>query len=103
MGLCSYRIMSSHCWWKINKRKITTMIKKIAQHGYKHLLILFVSLILISFFYFQLYQYLTIESLSRYQHDLQLWTNEYYYSAVTLYILIFVALITCAIPCATFL
>lgn len=56
----------------------------------------------ISFFYFQLYDYLTINTIKSYQTAAQAWTTSHYFMAVSLYILIYVVLIACAIPCATF-
>src|SRR5262245_51068877 len=65
----------------------------------------FLSLLLLVsflFFYFHLYDYLTFEKLKIYQTQAQTWTLENYKSAVSIYILIYAALIACAIPCATF-
>src|SRR5690606_20617573 len=56
----------------------------------------------ISFFYFRLYDYLTINTIKNYQAAAQAWTNSHYFLAVSLYILIYAILIACAIPCATF-
>jgi len=56
-----------------------------------------------SFFYFHLYTYLTFNTLKIYQAAAQEWTTSHYKSAVSIYILIYVAMIACAIPCATLL
>lgn len=57
----------------------------------------------IAFFYFHLYRFLTLNTLKVYQVAVQQWTATHYKSAVSLYILLFVVLVACAIPCATFL
>jgi uncharacterized membrane protein YdjX (TVP38/TMEM64 family) len=59
--------------------------------------------IFISFFYFRLYDYLTLDTLKYYQAEIQIWTTTHYYLAISLYIILFTSLIACAIPCATFL
>lgn len=61
------------------------------------------ALVFILFFYFQLYDYLTLTTLKHYQSTAQQWTNSHYDLAAALYIIIFVLLIACAIPCATFM
>ena len=58
-------------------------------------------LLLFVFFYFHLYQYLTFDTVKKYHASAQTWTMAHYKSAVCLYVLTFVALIACAIPCAT--
>jgi uncharacterized membrane protein YdjX (TVP38/TMEM64 family) len=60
-------------------------------------------LTLFAFLYFHLYQYLTFDTIKKYQSGAQEWTALHYYSAVCLYILIYVSLIACTIPCATLL
>jgi uncharacterized membrane protein YdjX (TVP38/TMEM64 family) len=55
------------------------------------------------FFYFHLYDYLTLTTLKHYQSAAQEWTNLHYNLAVGLYVTVFVLLIACAIPCATFM
>lgn len=56
-----------------------------------------------SFFYFRLYDYLTLETLKTYQSVVQEWTSQHYTAAIIIYIVVFFTLIACAIPCATFL
>lgn len=56
-----------------------------------------------SFFYFRLYDYLTLDMLKTYKSVIQEWTIHHYYTSVFIYIVIFFTLIACAIPCATFL
>ena len=55
------------------------------------------------FFYFDLYEYLSLSKLKSYQAAAESWTNAHYELAVSLYIIIFTLLIACAIPCATVL
>jgi len=55
------------------------------------------------FFYFDLYEYLSLNKLKSYQSAAETWTNTHYQLAVSLYIIIFTLLIACAIPCATVL
>lgn len=57
----------------------------------------------ILFFYFHLYDYLTLSTLKYYQFEAKAWTAAHYQLAVSFYIIIFISLIACAIPCATFL
>lgn len=59
-------------------------------------------IVFFTFFYFRLYQFLTLETLKTYQVVVQQWTTTHYKSAVSLYILSFIILVACAIPCATF-
>lgn len=56
-----------------------------------------------SFFYFHLYDYLSLDTLKSYQSIAQAWTSTHYKTAVTLYIVVFMLLIACGIPCATVL
>lgn len=60
-------------------------------------------LIFLSFYYLHLYEYLKLDKLSSYQDSAQLWTSQHYFSAVGIYIVIYITMIACAIPCATFL
>lgn len=60
-------------------------------------------LICFSFFYFHFYQYLTLNEVKKYQETVEFWTLGHYKSAVTLYLLIYIAMIACAIPGATLL
>lgn len=55
------------------------------------------------FFYFNLHQYLTFNTIKIYQASAQDWTANHYSAAVSLYLLIFTGLIACAIPCGTIL
>lgn len=78
---------------------ITTLFKSLSRYSLLGILIL----ASIAFFYFHLYDYLTLTNLKNYQSAAMQWTTTHYSLAVTLYILIFSILIACAIPCATFL
>lgn len=55
------------------------------------------------FFYFDWYQYLTFNTLKIYQFSAQLWTIDHYKLAASLYMLIYICMIACGIPCATLL
>lgn len=57
----------------------------------------------ILFFIFRLHHYLTFEAISQYQSVIKQWTMTHHYMAVTLYILIFIVLLACAIPGGTVL
>jgi uncharacterized membrane protein YdjX (TVP38/TMEM64 family) len=61
------------------------------------------ALVFILFFYFKLYNYLTLATLKHYQSAAQQWTTSHYDLAAAIYISAFVLLIACAIPCATFM
>ncbi len=63
------------------------------------LIILF--LFLYIFFYFNLQQYLTFTTLKKYQAIAQHWTLAHYKISVMIYLLTFILLIACTIPCAT--
>src|SRR5690242_15530296 len=54
------------------------------------------------FFYFKLYNYLTLDTLRTYQSVVEAWADIHYFKAVFIYISLFTLLIACAIPCATF-
>jgi len=69
----------------------------------RYIFLIILLLAFLSFFYFHLYDYLTITTLKHYQSAALQWTNYHYTLAVSLYILIFVLLIAAAIPCATFM
>lgn len=56
-----------------------------------------------AFFYFNLHQYLSFETIKTYQSFAQEWTANHYSAAVSIYLLVFSALIACAIPCGTIL
>jgi len=73
--------------------------KFLLRHSFLTILIL----ACILFFYFHLYDYLTLETLKSYQSAAEEWTVTHYSLAVSIYITIFTILIACAIPCATFL
>jgi uncharacterized membrane protein YdjX (TVP38/TMEM64 family) len=77
---------------------IYQLCKNISQYFILGMLVLLFSL----FFYFHLYDYLTLDTVKHYQNTAEQWTNSHYSLAVTMYLLIFTALIACAIPCATF-
>lgn len=59
--------------------------------------------IFFSYFYFHLHEYLAISHIKKSYIDIQQWIIIHYLLAVSLYILIYIALIACAIPCATIL
>ena len=77
--------------------------KQILKNTMQFLLLGILLLICVSFFYFHLYDYLNLDIFKYYQTAAQQWTDSHYHLAVTMYMLIFTALIACAIPCATFL
>ncbi len=60
-------------------------------------LLLFFAFIL----YFNFRDYLSVAAIQQYHGSVQQWTNTHYKLAATLYLLIFVILVACAIPCAT--
>lgn len=66
-------------------------------------LLVFIALLLFSFFYFDLHQYLSLDALRNYQTVIEYWTTSHHILSVFLFILIFTGLIACAIPCATFM
>lgn len=68
----------------------------------KYFFLSFLLLVFILFFYFRLYDYFTFGMLKKYQIDAQIWTAKHYECALIIYILIYTAMIACAIPCATF-
>lgn len=55
------------------------------------------------FFLFGLHHYLTFDAIQEYQLFIKQWTLTHHYAAVMLYILIFIALLACAIPGGTVL
>lgn len=59
-------------------------------------------ILLLASFYFHLYEYLNFQSIKKSQASIEYLTTIHYPLAVTFYILIFIILIACAIPCATF-
>lgn len=70
----------------------------------KNWFLLFVLLgALLVFCYFHLYRYLSFQTLQHYQAATQAWTHTHYKAAVSLYLVIYIGLIACAIPCATLL
>jgi uncharacterized membrane protein YdjX (TVP38/TMEM64 family) len=68
-----------------------------------YLVLCILALVCFSFFYWHLYDYLTIANLRAYKGVAQIWTNTHYEAAVAIYILTYVIMIACAIPCATLL
>lgn len=58
-------------------------------------------IVFLLFYYFDLYHYLNLETLKSYQASSVQWTNDHYHIAVTIYLLLFMGLIACGIPCAT--
>lgn len=79
--------------------QLTTLYQVIKKCSFLALL----CVIFVAFFYFHLYEYFTLKTLKIYQLDIQLWTSTHYKAAVSLYLLTYITLIACAIPCATFL
>lgn len=65
--------------------------------------LVFLVLVCFSFFYWHLYDYIKPATLRAYQDSAQIWTKTHYKAAVSLYVLIYVVMIACAIPCATLL
>lgn len=63
--------------------------------------------ILIIFFclfsYFDLYRYLNFDTLMRYHNEAAAWTTQHNIYAATIYLLVFIVLVACGIPCATIL
>src|SRR5436190_2412355 len=55
-----------------------------------------------AFFYFHLYHYLSPASLKLYHASAEYWTKTHHEAAIALYLFLFVGLVACAIPCATF-
>ena len=56
-----------------------------------------------AFFYFHLYDYLTLDTIKKYKMTALQLTSHHYKLAVTIYIFIFTFMVACAIPCATVL
>lgn len=69
----------------------------------KWLLLSFLCLAFFLFYYFELYKYLSLETIKTYHLSIEQWTNTHYISAVSLYLIIFTVLVACGIPCATVL
>lgn len=67
----------------------------------KYVPIFLLALAAVTFFYFHLYAYISIEAIKADEATIQAWTNAHYLAAVSLYILIYVLLIACGIPVAT--
>ncbi len=59
--------------------------------------------IFLLFFLFRLHHYLTFEAINQYQFLIKQWTIAHHGPAVTLYLLIFISLLACAIPGGTIL
>jgi uncharacterized membrane protein YdjX (TVP38/TMEM64 family) len=55
------------------------------------------------FFLFHLHQYLTFEAIQQYQFGIKQWTLAHHDAALTLYVLVFILLLACAIPGGTIL
>lgn len=62
-----------------------------------------IALVFISFFYFHLYDYFTLDYLRFYHAEAAAWTSDHYALAVSIYLLVFTLGIACALPCATLL
>ncbi|TAK74796.1 MAG: hypothetical protein EPO11_06400 [Gammaproteobacteria bacterium] len=72
-------------------------------HIQKYFLLTLLLLLVCLFFYFHLYDYLSLSTIRKYHAAAEQWTMMHYKSAVGLYLLIFTLLIACGIPCATLL
>lgn len=59
--------------------------------------------VLLVFFHWDLYRYISVESLRLYQDSAIWWTETHYLATVSVYILLYIVMIACAIPCATLL
>lgn len=79
-------------------KTLKTLLSPRRDHAYLAVLLV----VSVSFFYFHLYDYLNINTIKQYQSVALHWTASHYAYAASLYILIYVLLIACAIPCATF-
>lgn len=66
-------------------------------------LLVFLFLTFLAFFYFDLHHYLTFKTIKTYEFTAQQWTETHYFAAVSVYLLVFILLIACAIPCASVL
>lgn len=82
---------------------MANFIKQIAVFFRKYFLLGTLLLILIGFFYFDFYDYLSFNTLKYYQSAIVNWASTHYFLSISIYMLVFSALIACAIPCATFL
>lgn len=69
----------------------------------KWFLLALLTCLLVAFFYFDLKQYLTFDTLKKYHKVALSWTQDHYLPAVAIYLFIFIGLIACAIPSATFM
>lgn len=76
-------------------------MKHFFTHAKKYWLLVILLLACLSFFYFQLYRYLSIDSLIHYRAVIKDWSDKHYLTAILLYNLSFILLIACGIPCAT--
>jgi uncharacterized membrane protein YdjX (TVP38/TMEM64 family) len=54
-----------------------------------------------AFFFFHLHDYLSFHKIQTYEIDAVKWTATHYLAALSLYVLLFVSLIACGIPCGT--
>lgn len=79
------------------------LMDKIFPFFRKYFFLSVLAVLLICFFYFDLYDFFSLDTLKYYQSAIKNWTFQHYFLSISLYILIFSALIACAIPCATFL
>lgn len=68
----------------------------------KWLVLILLALCSFAFFYFHLYKFLNAHTIKIYEAAAQQWTITHYNSAVSLYLLLFIGLVACAVPCATF-
>jgi len=78
-------------------------IKNIFLASRKFFFLILLVLVSTAFFYFHLYEYLTLDTIKKYQSAALQLTTDHYKIAVSIYILIFTFMVACAIPCATVL
>ena len=78
-------------------------IKNFIVGSRKFILLILLLLVSTAFFYFHLYDYLTLDTIKKYKMTALQLTSHHYKLAVTIYIFIFTLMVACAIPCATVL
>lgn len=91
--------MQKNCWRLYPGLIMSIYFKSFLRYSFLILL----ALACFSFFYFDLYSYLSFQTLRKYQEIAQAWTTTHYSLAVSIYILVFTLLVASAIPCATLL
>jgi uncharacterized membrane protein YdjX (TVP38/TMEM64 family) len=76
-------------------------IKQFFVTGKKFILLILLLSIFTAFFYFHLYEYLTLDTIKKYHITAVRLTAEHFSLSISVYILIFTFMVACAIPCAT--